>query len=93
MTSFEFVLILHLVKDTMQITNHLCQALQSKSQDILSVIHIVSSTKTYIQQYRDDKCDVLLANVRSFCNQQNIDIPNMNACFVERRGRARTHHQ
>jgi hypothetical protein len=31
MTSFEFVFILHLMKETMQITDHLCQALQSKS--------------------------------------------------------------
>jgi hypothetical protein len=55
MTSFEFVFILHLMKETMQITDHLCMALQSKSQDILSVMHLVSSTKACIQQYRDDK--------------------------------------
>jgi hypothetical protein len=55
MTLFEFVFILHLMKETMQITNHLCQALQSKSQDILSAMHFVSSIKACIQQYRDDK--------------------------------------
>jgi hypothetical protein len=55
MISFEFVFILHLMKETMQITDHLCQALQSKSQDILSTMHLVSSTKSCIQQYRDDK--------------------------------------
>jgi hypothetical protein len=55
MTSFEFVFILHLMKDIMQITDHLCQELQCKSQDILNVMHLVSSTKAYIQQYRDDK--------------------------------------
>jgi hypothetical protein len=89
MTSFEFVFILHLMKDTMQITDHLCQALQSKSQDILSVMHLVSSTKKTIQGYRDDKWEVILTKVKSFCNKRNIDVPDMNACYVERRGRAR----
>ena len=89
MTSFEFVFILHLMKETTQITDHLCQALQSKFQDILSVMHLISSTKACIQQYRDYKWDVLFANVKSFCNKRNIDIPYMNACYVERWGQAR----
>jgi len=38
MTTFEFVFILHLMKEMMQITDHLCQELQSKSQDILSAV-------------------------------------------------------
>ncbi|XP_062161921.1 uncharacterized protein LOC133868946 [Alnus glutinosa] len=85
MTSFEFVFILHLMKETMQITDHLCQELQSKSQDILSAMNLVSFTKAYIQQYRDDKWDDLLTNVKSFCEKRNIDIPDMNARYVERR--------
>jgi hypothetical protein len=89
MTSFEFVFILHLMKETMQITDHLCMALQSKSQDILNVIHLVSSTKTSIQQYRDDKLNILLADVKSFYNKRNIDVPDMNAHYVERQGQAR----
>ena len=42
---FEFFFILHLEKETMEITDKLCQALQSQSQDILNVMHLVSSTK------------------------------------------------
>ncbi|XP_059446498.1 uncharacterized protein LOC132178053 [Corylus avellana] len=72
-----------------QITDHLCQALQSKSQDILSAMHLVSSTKRCIQQYRDDKWEVLLTKVKLFCNKRDIDVPDMNASYVERRGRAR----
>jgi hypothetical protein len=52
-------------------------------------MNLVSSTKTYIQQYRDDKWDDLLTNVKSFCEKHNIDVPYMSACYVERRGRAR----
>ncbi|XP_075649664.1 uncharacterized protein LOC142620128 [Castanea sativa] len=54
LTSFEFVFILHLEKETMEITDKLCQALQSQSQDILNAMHLVSSTKALIQKFRDD---------------------------------------
>ncbi|XP_030923045.1 zinc finger MYM-type protein 1-like [Quercus lobata] len=39
LTSFEFVFILHLEKETMEITDKLCQALQSQSQDILNELN------------------------------------------------------
>jgi hypothetical protein len=38
LTSFEFVLILHLMKKIMGFTNCLCQVLQQNSQDILNAI-------------------------------------------------------
>uniref|UniRef100_A0A7N2LSC1 Uncharacterized protein n=1 Tax=Quercus lobata TaxID=97700 RepID=A0A7N2LSC1_QUELO len=56
LTSFEFVFILHLEKEIMEITDKLCQALQSQYQDILN-----------------------------HC----IDVLDMNARYVARRGRAR----
>jgi hypothetical protein len=70
----------------MQITNDLCQELQSKSQDILSVMYLVSSIKAYIELYRDDKWDDLLTNVKSFCEKHNINVPDMNTRYVERQG-------
>jgi hypothetical protein len=79
------------MKATMHITDHLCQALQSKSQDILSAMQLVSSTKRCIQLYRDNKWEILLTKVKLFYNKHNIDVPYMNVCYVERRGRA--HHQ
>ena len=51
---FEFVFILHLEKETMEITDKLCQVLQSQSQDILNAMHLVSSTKALIQNFRND---------------------------------------
>ena len=89
MTSFEFIFILHLVNDIMEITNLLCLALQQKSQDILNAMHLVSSTKRLIQQLRDTGWDTLFAKVCSFCEARNIDVPDMNARYVARRGRAR----
>ena len=47
-TSFEFVFILHLMIDIMEITYDLCQALQCQSQDIVNVMHLVSTTKILI---------------------------------------------
>ncbi|GAV82634.1 hypothetical protein CFOL_v3_26085 [Cephalotus follicularis] len=46
LTSFEFVFILHLLKEIMEITDILCQALQQKSQDIVNAMHLVAGTKT-----------------------------------------------
>jgi hypothetical protein len=46
--SFDFTFILHVMKNVMGITDVLCQALQQKSQDILNVIHLVTTTKTLI---------------------------------------------
>ena len=54
LTSFKFVFILHLEKETIEITDKLCQALQRQSQEILNAMHLVSSTKALIQKFRDD---------------------------------------
>ena len=61
LNSFEFVFILHLKKETMEIANKLCQALQRQSQDILNAMHLVSFTKALIQKFKDDGWDCLLA--------------------------------
>ncbi|XP_020411638.1 uncharacterized protein LOC18793132 [Prunus persica] len=89
MTSYEFIFILHLMKELMEITNDLCQALQCQSQDIINAMNLVSSTKALIQELRDDGWDSLLTKVNSFCEAWNIDILDMNARYVARRGRAR----
>ena len=89
LTSFEFVFILHLEKETMEITDKLCQDLQSQPQDILNVMHLVSSIKALIQKFRDDGWDGLLTIMISFCEKHCIDVLDMNARYVARRDRAR----
>ncbi|XP_030949843.1 zinc finger MYM-type protein 1-like, partial [Quercus lobata] len=89
LTSFEFILILHLMKEIMGITNVLCQALQQQSQDLLNAMHLVSTTKSLIQKLRDDGWEPLLASVISFCEQHEINIPDMNARYTKGRGRYR----
>ena len=68
----------------MEITDKLCQALQSQSQDILNAMHLVSSTKTLIQKFKNDKWDGLLTTVISFCEKHCIDVLDMNARYVTR---------
>ncbi|XP_052301255.1 uncharacterized protein LOC18095180 [Populus trichocarpa] len=79
--SFDFAFILHIMKDVMGITDMLCQALQQKSQDILNAMHLVTTTKTLIQKLRDDGWKTLLEEVTSFCKHQDIEVPDMDACF------------
>ena len=51
-TSFEFVFILHFMIDIMEITYDFCQVLQRQSQDIVNVMHLVSTTKILIQKLK-----------------------------------------
>ncbi|XP_027124236.1 uncharacterized protein [Coffea arabica] len=90
--SFQFVFTLYLMKDIMEITHLLCIALQRKSQDILNAIHLVSSTTKLLKNFRDSGWDDFLVKVKLFCEQHQIDIPDMNAQYIARRGRSRSHH-
>ncbi|XP_058734040.1 uncharacterized protein LOC131605734 [Vicia villosa] len=76
--SFDFIFILHLMKEIMGITNILCQALQQQSQDVVNVMHLVCSTKTLIQELREIGWDELFATVKSFCEKHDIEIPDLN---------------
>ncbi|XP_024636447.1 uncharacterized protein [Medicago truncatula] len=73
----------------MGITNILCQALQSRSQDILNAMHLVSTSKLLLQQLRNDGWPNLLENVKLFCLKHEIEIPDMRAQYVLGRGRSR----
>uniref|UniRef100_A0A803LR76 Uncharacterized protein n=1 Tax=Chenopodium quinoa TaxID=63459 RepID=A0A803LR76_CHEQI len=77
--SFEFVFNLHVVKEIMAITDGLCQALQLKTQDVVNAMHLVSTTKTLLQNLRNDGWVSLWSNVRQFCEIYDVAIPDMNA--------------
>ncbi|KAK8293064.1 hypothetical protein V6Z12_D06G165100 [Gossypium hirsutum] len=52
--SFEFIFILHMMKEVLGVTDNLCQALQCHSQDTLNDMSLVLTTKDLIQKLRDD---------------------------------------
>lgn len=66
----------------MRITYTIFQALQKKkSQDILNTINVVSTIKSLIQKLRDDEWEPLLDIVKTFYEQHEIDVLNMNAYY------------
>ncbi|KAG6692738.1 hypothetical protein I3842_10G129500 [Carya illinoinensis] len=76
LTSFEFILILHMMKKIMGITNALCQSLQQNFQDIVC-------------QEPNDGWESLLTDVKSFCEKHQINIPDMNDQYTRGRGKSR----
>lgn len=89
MTSFEFVFVSHLMKEILGITNMLYQALQQQSQEILNTMQLVSSTKALLKNMRESDWNTLFEDVKLFCKENLIDIPNMSASFKDREGQAR----
>ncbi|KAK2656333.1 hypothetical protein Ddye_009385 [Dipteronia dyeriana] len=83
MRTFEFVFILQLMNEVLGITHMLCQALQSKSQDILNAMHLIRSTKILLQELRQDGWDKFLCTVLSFCGDHEIGMPDMSARYRE----------
>ncbi|XP_023745466.1 uncharacterized protein LOC111893639 [Lactuca sativa] len=88
-TTFEFIFVLHLEKEIMKITDLLCQSLQRQSQDICNALRLVASTKLLLQKMKDERWDGLLSLVMSFCQERNIDIPDMSSPYFSRGARAR----
>ncbi|KAK9733191.1 hypothetical protein RND81_04G050200 [Saponaria officinalis] len=60
-----------------------------KSQDILNAMHLVSNIKILIQKLRDDGWENLLQQVLLFCNNHDIEVPNMEDHYIYGRGRFR----
>ncbi|XP_028082821.1 uncharacterized protein LOC114284129 [Camellia sinensis] len=89
-TSFGFVFNLHLRRDIMEITDDFCQALQSKSQDILNAMHLVSTTKILIKKFREYGWVPLLEKIKLFSSDYGIQIPDMNCPYKGGRGRSRS---
>ncbi|XP_073128229.1 uncharacterized protein [Henckelia pumila] len=79
--SFDFIFILYLMHKIMAITDLLCRALQEKSLDILNAMDLVSTTKTLLHTLREEGYDILLMIVQSVCENNGIEIPDMNACY------------
>ncbi|KAI5318135.1 hypothetical protein L3X38_037843 [Prunus dulcis] len=81
MTSYEFIFILNLLEKIMRLTDSLCRALQNKSQDILTAMNLVRSTKDVLQKLRLEGWDTFFEEVESFCKKHDIDMPDMNAPY------------
>ncbi|XP_024162780.1 zinc finger MYM-type protein 1-like [Rosa chinensis] len=76
--SFQFIFILHLLKEIMGLTDVLCRELQHKSQDILNAMNLVEVTVNSLQKLRENGWEDFLEKVECFCKQHDIDIPTMD---------------
>ncbi|XP_074326913.1 uncharacterized protein LOC141664857 [Apium graveolens] len=81
--SFDFLFVLHLMYKIKGITDLLCRALQSKSIDILNVMDSVATTIVLLQSLRNEGFDILLDYVMSVCAKYKIDVPHMNARYMD----------
>ncbi|KAL7586575.1 hypothetical protein Lser_V15G38315 [Lactuca serriola] len=79
--SFDFVIVLHMMKDIMGITDKLCQSLQQKSIDIINALALVSTTKILLQKLKDEGWQSLLDQVVCFCKRSDILVPDMNETY------------
>ena len=73
-------------------TDCLFQHLQQKSQDILSVMQLVSNTKVLLQKLKNEDWDSFLEKVISFFKEFEIDILDFDAYYVKGRGRLQWDH-
>jgi hypothetical protein len=92
MITFEFVFILCMMREILEITEQLGQALQKKSHDIVNAILLVESTKIILKKLRSDNGWAnFICKVVEFCVGHEIVIPNMEDTCILRGGRARRH--
>ncbi|KAL7615699.1 hypothetical protein Lser_V15G01812 [Lactuca serriola] len=76
--SFDFIIVMHMMKDLMGIIYKLCQSLQQEPIDIVNALALVSITKVLIQQLIDEVWQSRLDQVVCFCEKNSIPVPNMN---------------
>ncbi|XP_042432571.1 zinc finger MYM-type protein 1-like [Zingiber officinale] len=88
-TSFEFVFVLHFMRRILAITDILWQTLQKKTQDILTAMRFVYSTKIVIQALREDGWEEFLQEVTSFCSKHDVYIPDFDSSYRVGRSRGR----
>ncbi|XP_042465980.1 zinc finger MYM-type protein 1-like [Zingiber officinale] len=77
MERYEFVFILLLMKHILAITNHLSTVLQEKDQNIVNAMRLINNVKCKLQKLRDSGWDILLEDMKKFCNTHSIEIINM----------------
>jgi hypothetical protein len=87
LSSFEFIFVLCMMREILEITEDLNQALQRKTQDIVNAIRLVFSTKVRLQELRSDNgWEEFYIRLVEFCFGHCIDVPNMQEPYILRGG-------
>lgn len=82
MESFEFVFIMHLIIKLLGKTNDLSQCLQRKNQNIVRAVGLVVTTLQKINDIREHGWDEFFDEVKTFCLEHNIVVPDMMDTLV-----------
>ncbi|XP_022891900.1 uncharacterized protein LOC111406754 [Olea europaea var. sylvestris] len=88
-TTFEFVFILHLMHRILAIADVLYQALQKKTQNILTAMRFVCTTKTILQALRENGWKEFLEEVKCFCLKNDIHVPDFDGSYMVGRSHGR----
>jgi hypothetical protein len=78
MESFDFVFIMHLMIELLSITDRLSCALQRKDQDIVEAMQLIIDVKEQLQDMRDNEWDPLFKRAKTFCDKNEIEVPDMD---------------
>ncbi|XP_065851148.1 uncharacterized protein [Euphorbia lathyris] len=78
MESYDFVFILHLMKQILAYTNDLSNLLQKRDQNIVQAMHLIKNVKTQLLELRDRRWETFLLEVESFCVTHSINVVNMD---------------
>lgn len=60
------------MKEITGITNIPCQALKQQSYDVVNIMHLVCTTKAFIQELRENSWNKIFTCVKSFCKKINM---------------------
>ncbi|KAJ1293014.1 hypothetical protein BS78_01G035500 [Paspalum vaginatum] len=88
MESFSFVLNMKLMLKVLRITSELSQLLQRKDQNIVQAMSLLIDVRTRLTDLRNEGWQPLLDDVKSFCIEKKIPVPNMDEA-IPRWGRSR----
>jgi hypothetical protein len=78
MESFCFVLIMKMMLQILRITNELSLLLQKKDQNIVQAMSLVVDVRIRLNDLRSEGWDPLFEEVKAFCVEVGIDIPDMD---------------
>jgi hypothetical protein len=82
--SFEFVFLLHSMKEIFGYTNSFCNTLKRRDQDILNAMDLLADTKVELDVLRDDAgWKEFLDNVTSFCVKHHLKVVDMDGWEVQ----------
>ncbi|KAJ3685988.1 hypothetical protein LUZ61_015152 [Rhynchospora tenuis] len=96
--TFDFALSLHLMRDILSLTDEISQLLEMRENEMEKAVSLAGGVNQKLGDLRDHGWEVLYSEVSSFCEKNEIEVPDMAAMHPGRhrhrkRGRKITNFQ